>query len=125
MIQGKFVALPEWIMRTLAWKSLTPTARCIWIEVARRWKGPGTNNGDIILSVREIAELLNIGKSTAARAIAELVEKGFLRITQEAGFEWRDGRRQRRAQRYALTHEPAGGALAATKDFLKWQPAAA
>ena len=121
-IQGKFVALPNWMADTPAWHSLNPNARCVWFELMRRWKGPhGSNNGDLYLSSREAADFLNIGKGSAQRAFHELQDRGFIRITRPAGFEWRDGRRQRVAPRYAVTHEPVGGAPA-TKEFLTWQP---
>lgn len=119
-IQGKFVALPNWVADTPAWRSLSPVARCVWLELMRRWKGPhGSNNGSLYVASREVAELLNISKSTAARAFHELLDRGFIRITKPAGFEWRGGRRQSTAPRYAATHEPVGGAPA-SKEFLRW-----
>lgn len=120
-IQGKFVALPNWMADTPAWRSLSLAARCVWFELMRRWKGPhGSNNGDLCLATREVEDLLNIGKSTAARAFRELLDRGFVRITRPAGFEWRDGRRQRVAPRYAATHEPVGN-HPSTKEFLSWR----
>ena len=82
-IQGKFVALPNWMADTPAWRSLSLAARCVWFELMRRWKGPhGSNNGDLYLSSREAADFLNIGKGSAQRAFHELQDRGFIRITR-------------------------------------------
>jgi hypothetical protein len=52
------------MLKSSAWKSLTANARAIYIEMASRYGGPGSNNGRIPYSVRDAAKSLKIGKST-------------------------------------------------------------
>jgi hypothetical protein len=73
----RFVKLEHWLLRTPAWRSLTPVARALYIELAQRYNG--ANNGEISLSVREAAELVHIAKDTASKSFHELEEKGFVR----------------------------------------------
>lgn len=94
-----FVMLRYDILDSVAWKALSPNARCVWIEVMRRYKG--YNNGDIPLSCREAAEFCNIGKDTAARCFKELQDKGFIKIAMIAGFR----NKQRYSTRWVITHE--------------------
>jgi hypothetical protein len=54
------------MLKTPAWKSLTANARAIYVEIASRYGGPGSNNGRIPYSVRDAANSLKIGKTTAA-----------------------------------------------------------
>jgi hypothetical protein len=122
-IQGKFVALPNWMADTPAWRSLSVNGRALWFELMRRWKGPRvSNNGDLYLSTREGSDLMGLSRPTVSRAFRELEHKGFVRMMKETGFGYRDGgKRLRTAPRYAVTHEPVGNAKA-TKDFLNWKP---
>ena len=59
-------------MRTAAWRDLDAVARCAYIELASRYAGPGSNNGRIPYSLREMAEALGTSKATAMRALARL-----------------------------------------------------
>src|SRR4051794_6203222 len=80
------VRLYHWLLESDAWKALDANARAIYIEMSRRYKGPGSNNGSISYSVREAAEALNIGKSTAARAFVRLQQLGFIVGTLKGTF---------------------------------------
>lgn len=97
--KATFVMLRHDIMKSSAWRSLSPNARTLWTEIALRYNGH--NNGDIPLSCREAADLCNIGKNTAARAFDELEERGFIKIGGWAGFQ----NKYRMATRWILTHE--------------------
>ena len=66
---GRYVALFHWLMNTAAWQSLGPVERSVYIELARRYAGAGSNNGRLPYSVREAADALHIGKSTALPAL--------------------------------------------------------
>jgi DNA-binding MarR family transcriptional regulator len=79
--EGRYVALPIAFMRSAAWESLTPVERCTYIEAASTYDG--FNNGYLAVPARRVAERLHIGKSTAARALRVLVQKGFLEVTRE------------------------------------------
>lgn len=94
-----FVMLRHDMMDSPAWRSLSPNARCVWMEVMRRYNG--SNNGDIALSCREASELCNIGKDTAARAFKELQDAGFIKVDTIAGFR----NKHRVSTRWVVTHE--------------------
>src|SRR5215467_15453669 len=63
-----------------------------YLELARRYNG--SNNGTLHLSARELARAWNWSRASAARAIEELVEKGFVEITRASGFNLKDHKRQ-------------------------------
>jgi DNA-binding transcriptional regulator YhcF (GntR family) len=100
---------------------LSPRAVVAYLELARRYNG--SNNGWLHLSVRELARAWNWSRASAARAIGELVEKGFVEITRASGFNVKD--RKRQAAEYRLTvffcdrtRQPA------SKTFTKCKPEA-
>jgi hypothetical protein len=108
------------MLKTAAWRSLSCNARCIYIEIERHYGGPGSNNGKIHYSIRDAAEACSIGKSTAARALRELQDHGFIVAETVGGFNVK----VKRATEWRLTaHASDISAQAATKDFERWQPA--
>jgi hypothetical protein len=71
---ARFVKLEHWMLRTQAWRSLSPACRALYVELAQRYNG--SNNGEISMSVREAAELVNIAKDTAGKSFHELERRG-------------------------------------------------
>jgi hypothetical protein len=111
----RFVMLQHWLLRSAAWQSLSPVARCLLIEV---WQcHNGQNNGRISFSVREAAKRLRISKDTAAKAFGELETKGFLKARQRGSFTYK----QRHATEWILTAECLNDELP-SKDFMRWSP---
>ncbi|MEN6543050.1 MarR family transcriptional regulator [Parvibaculum sp.] len=115
---GKFVQLHRWFLDTDAWRDLDPVARCAYIEISRRYGGPGSNNGRISFSIREMAERLNVSKATAARAFERLQDHGFIAQTRKGAFSVK----VRVATEWRLTEfaDDVTGELA-TKDFTRWK----
>jgi hypothetical protein len=113
---ARYVRLPHWMLKSPAYRSLDGNARSIYTEMAMLYRGPGTNNGYISYSVREAATSLKIGKSTAARALAQLEERGFIVCMQKGAFK-----ASRHATEWRLTEHACDrtGALA-TKTFMSW-----
>lgn len=95
--EGRYVALPYAMLRSAAWESLTPVERAAYVEAASTYDGH--NNGFLAVPARRVADRLGIGKSTAARALRLLVEKGFLEVTRESAFNMKE----RKAAEYRLT----------------------
>lgn len=62
-------------MSSVAWRSLTPQQRAVYLEVENRHNG--SNNGFVSLSVREAAEACNISKDRSANCFRVLIERGF------------------------------------------------
>jgi hypothetical protein len=95
--QPRHVRIYHYMMETPAWKSLGVAERAMYVDIASRYAGLGSNNGRIHYSVREAAERLHIGKSTAARALEILSDRGFIVAEKRGAFslkarhatEWR------------------------------------
>jgi hypothetical protein len=115
---GSFIAVERYIMQSIAFRSLTPNARAAYLEVCFGFDG--SNNGQILLSSQMLADRINRNKSTAARALQELEQLGFVECRSRGGFscklphasEWR-----LTAHKCDLTGELA------SKNFMQWKPA--
>jgi hypothetical protein len=116
---SRYVAMSHWLMKTPAWHSLDCVSRCAYIELASRYAGPGSNNGRIPYSLREMAEALGCSKATAMRAMERLQNRGFLVMTKQGAFSVK----VRSATEWRLTEFGCDvtGELA-TKDFARWEP---
>ena len=115
----RYVMMYHWIMETPAWKSLDGNARAIYLEMARRYAGPGSTNGKIAYSARQAAENLHISKDTANRALNALQDRGFIVVVTKGAFS----RKNPHATEWRLTEFDCDvtGNLA-TKDFAQWSP---
>ncbi|WP_018688709.1 helix-turn-helix domain-containing protein [Ahrensia kielensis] len=112
---GHFIMLDKWLIDSTAWKSLDPSERATYLEFKRRYYG--TNNGELALSVRTVADEIHVGKSTASRCIQTLLERGFIELVKASSFH----NKVRMAAEYRLTecfcnktNKPA------SKAFMKW-----
>ena len=113
----RFVSLPHHMLRSPAWRSLSPVARCIFLELAAIYNGG--NNGFIALSTRDAAKHVRCSKDTAARALVELTEKGFIVCCSRGHFD----RKSPHASEYRLTlHSCNRTGEKASKAFMRWQP---
>jgi DNA-binding transcriptional regulator YhcF (GntR family) len=106
------------MMESVAWRSLKPAERAVYVELRRRFNG--VNNGWLALSVRDAAERCNINKDTASKALATLQERGFTECVTPGGFT----RKVRHATEWRLLDERCNktGALP-SKAFMRWRPA--
>jgi DNA-binding transcriptional MocR family regulator len=124
--QPRFVQLFHWEMDNAAFKDLNGNARAIYTEIKRRYNG--TNNGFIVYSVRQGADELKIGKTTAAKAFIQLQTHGFIVAEQRGAFHWKidvTGERHRPASEWRLTAYPSDRATdyaskLASKEFMRW-----
>jgi hypothetical protein len=114
-INGPFVPLPLAILDAPAWRAMDFIARALWIELRRKLRHGGLNNGKIFLSCRD-AEKIGANKDTIARRFVELEHYGFLRKTSE-GFLGLNGRGI--APHYRFT-DLAHGTHPPTREFEKW-----
>lgn len=114
----RYVAMTHWMMKTAAWGKLDCVARCAYLELSARYAGPGSNNGRIPFSLREMAEALGVGKMTAQRALGKLQAHGFIVLTKAGYFNVK----ARHSTEWRLTEFPCDvtGAVA-TKDFARWE----
>lgn len=120
----KYALLNHSTMDCPAFKSLGAVERSTLLMIYHRHNG--SNNGMIPLSVREVAQELRIGKSTAAKAFDELQRSGFVRVAMKSSFDWKveSGKFEGRSTRWRLTEEPTGPKekrIPATRDFASWR----
>jgi DNA-binding transcriptional MocR family regulator len=110
---GAHIRHYPWQMDCPAWRALSPTARCLEMELKALYNSH--NNGDLFLSVREAAYRLGVVPNTAMKAFRELEEKGFIYHNQKGGFDWK----VKHATSWVLTEFEFRG-KPATKDFMRW-----
>jgi hypothetical protein len=117
-LRGKpFVGLPAAVLYSAAYQALSPTPRCILMELLGRFNG--YNNGKIGMSYREMADRLGTKSlKSIGPAIIDLHSHGFLDVTAEG--KWK----QREARLYRLTFISSGsnGQIPATNDYARWTP---
>lgn len=115
--EARHVRLYHWLLATAAWRSLDPVARAAYVELATLYNGG--NNGSIVWSVRDAAQVLLVSPATAARALERLEARGFIVREKQGAFS----RKIRHAAEWRLTEFNCdlSGELA-SKDFTRWQP---
>jgi hypothetical protein len=96
---GRFINIYYALLNTAAWEQMSPLGKAAFLECMRFYNGK--NNGYLAISSRSLADKLCVGKSTAARAIEELVSRGFLRLSKASDFS-----KKRMASEYRFTHLP-------------------
>lgn len=109
------------MLASVAYGALDGNCKALYIELARRYRGPNSNNGKIPYSVREAAGVLHIGRSTAQRCFDRLQELGFIKVGKRSGFNVKG----RVSTEWLLTEFPddaRGMAGPATKEFMSWVP---
>ena len=99
----RFVALHHWLLKSPAWRALSPNAKAVLLHLWERHNG--SNNGQIVYAVRDAANI-EINKSSAARALTELIDNGFLRVTRWSAFRLKT----KESREWELTAEPVDGA---------------
>jgi DNA-binding transcriptional regulator YhcF (GntR family) len=95
-----FIKIPHYIVDSFAWRQLSPMDKATWIELAAIYNG--SNNGRIAASTRVLADRMNAGKSTVARALNNLATFGFIEIVKRSRFHIN---KDRSASEYRLLHE--------------------
>ena len=116
-MMGSFVALPKYLLDSLAWRTLKPVPRAAFVELVGLYNG--VNNGWLAMSARTLATAINVSRATAARALMELTERGFIEQTRCGAFTCK----LRLASEWRLTlhHCDKTGDLP-SKAYTKWRP---
>jgi hypothetical protein len=113
---SRYVGLPHYMLDCPAFKTLPGDALKLLIYIWKRHNG--VNNGEITFAVREAGEGgIGISKSVAARMLEVLIERGFLVIVRNSGFNVKT----KLARSWRLTAEPYRD-KPGTKDFMRWKP---
>ncbi len=111
----RYVKLDYWLLECPAWQSLSFKARALYVAFKQRYNG--INNGYVHMSVREAQTDLGCANGTASNAIAELVEKGFIKYRFKGTFS----HKVHRASEFILTEYEYNGQKP-SKDFMRWGP---
>jgi hypothetical protein len=115
--ESRHVRLYHWLLNSEAWRSLSPNARALYVEIVARYNG--SNNGRIGFSVRDAGNILHIGKNAASAAFRELQERDFLVIAKRSAFSVKT----KMATEWRLTEFACDITKEfATKDFMRWSP---
>lgn len=117
---SRFVRLDHRILNSNAYRSLSPNARSLLIELVMIYNGE--NNGSLYLGVRDAANRMGLADLTAAScAFDDLIALGFIRLTQEAHFRVKAAEASR-ARCWRLTWEAGPGRKAPSWDFVEREP---
>lgn len=111
---GGFVQKWEEILSSPAYRDLKPVARCL-IEEFQRIYRPG-RNGQLSISTKNAATLLNVTEPTAIKAFIEVEQHGFIKLSE--GHSWVE----RRAREWRLTFEPGNKNQEPTDEWRDWRP---
>jgi hypothetical protein len=109
----KFVMVWNHVLRCDAYRSMKALPRAVYFELRRRFNG--MNNGKIHCSIRELVAEFHCSKDSAAAALAELEEKGFIKCARLGSFHYKI----RHASEWVLTEESLGDEFP-TKEFMRW-----
>lgn len=96
-----------------AYRDLSLSARVLLDEFMHLYRPD--RNGTLSISTKNAAKRLNCAEKTAMKAFPELVEHGFLALTE--GHYWQ----QRKAREWRLTFEPCHG-REPTDEWKEWTP---
>lgn len=115
---GQHFPVHEYVLASPAYRLLPPRSRALLIEMMRFANRDKGVSGRVRLSVRQAAEAIGTNKNTAAAAICDLTERGFIDQVERAGFN----QKAAAGSVYRLTW--CGPPEGRTKRFLEWQPSA-
>lgn len=104
-------------LQSAAYRSLSCGARALLTEFRALYTG---KENRVYMSLREARKRTGLGQRPAQRAIADLLDRGFIRLLEKGSFHCKVGH----ASLYQLTNEPPDNRAGsvASKDFMRWQP---
>ncbi|MBN8727598.1 MAG: helix-turn-helix domain-containing protein [Xanthomonadales bacterium] len=113
------VRIYHYEMKSQAWRTLSPAARALLIEMRALFDVKRGDNR-IFLSVRSMMERCNATQRAVTRARDELLDRGWIKVVEQGGFT----RKVRHATVFALQNQPAntGNGSAPSKAYMRWQP---
>jgi hypothetical protein len=117
---SRFARLDFRLLYSNAYRSLSPNARSLLVELASL--DNGENNGSLYLSVRDGAHRMGVADLTAAtRAFNELTDLGFIEMTQDAYFQVKASDKSR-ARCWRLTWLAGPGRQGPSMAFMNREP---
>jgi hypothetical protein len=117
---SRFVRLDHRLLTSNAYRSLTPNARALLVELAMLENG--SNNGSLYLSVRDAADRIGVADvSAASKAFTDLTAMGFIQMTHDSHFRVKASEKSR-ARCWRLTWVAGPGRKAPSWDLLDREP---
>ena len=74
--KDQFVAIYHNMADTVAWRTLKPSPKALYLEIKRQYKG--YNNGRVLLSHRDAARRLNCSYNSVGGWFKDLEQHGFI-----------------------------------------------
>jgi hypothetical protein len=104
-------------MELPAWRTLTPDARALLIELRALYRPSEANV--VFLSIREAVARLGMCQKRVQTAFGVLLDRGWIVLDTPGGFS----RKNRVATTYRLTNEASASPGAVpTKEYTRWPP---
>lgn len=120
-LTDRFVRLPYRILNSNAYRCLSCNARALLVEMIMLYNSE--NNGSLYMGVRDAAGRIGLADTTAANAaLNELIETGFVTVTQDGHFRVKASETCR-ARCWRLNWVAGPGRRLASWDFLTREPA--
>jgi hypothetical protein len=110
----RIIILTFQLLNCPAWQKAPPAAKAVYLHM--RQKASPTTNGEFVYGIRQGVEI-GLSKDQTNRALTELVERGFIRMTRDSAFRLKT----KEARLWLLTDMPFRGEEP-TRDFLRWNP---
>ena len=107
-----FVALPESILLSPAYRDLKPPARALLVEFLLIYRP--SRNGRLTITEADAQMKINSSEKVAARAFYELMEHGFLKLF--VGHSWQN----KKGREFSITFNPVNSHEPAN-DYLRWK----
>lgn len=118
--EGRFTRIMHHMLETPAWRTLPVYERAAYLEIAQLYSGD--NNGHLAMGVRRLADRLNVSVNKAHGCILELIDRGFIEVTQASAFS----RKDRTSTEFRLTQYACDRThQAGSRAFQNWKPDAA
>ncbi|WP_439293944.1 helix-turn-helix transcriptional regulator [Lonepinella sp. BR2882] len=80
-ITGKFIAIPNSVLDSLAYRSLTGNETKVFIHLCRKYNG--TNNGNLVIPYNTVEKDYNLSRQTLFKCLKSLEEKGFIETSRQ------------------------------------------
>ena len=119
---GNFVMWPRRVTASVAWRHASFRARAILMVFCQAFTG--RNNGDMVFSIRAIGQAIgSANHGLTSRAVAELIELGFLECTSDANRAVAKARTYRITFISTLRATQSGEEIVpATHEYDTWRP---
>lgn len=90
-INGYYVAIPETTLSSEQWLNLTPSTRCVYTTMLRKYKRTGSEaNGRVKWKQPELAKAVGLSLRTVITCLQELKDEGWISVWEPGG-RWLDG----------------------------------